>query len=188
MRTIIAFIICMIFFSCNNKKTDNPVVVIKTAFGDIEIELYPKQAPKTVAAFLTNVEKGLYKNTNFYRVLKNDDLDMQSNYGVIQGGIWPAKSGAQIENESTKQTGLLNISGTISMARTTGEKATTEFFICIGEQQLFNEGGENPADKLGFAAFGQVIKGMAVVRQIQNQKNRGDMFLNKIVIDNIEKQ
>ena len=188
MRTIIAFLICTIFFSCSNKKTDNPVVVIKTAFGDIEIELYPKQAPKTVASFLANVEKGLYKNTNFYRVLKNDDLDMQSNYGVIQGGIWPVKKEETIEIETTKQTGLTHVSGTISMARATGEKATTEFFICIGEQQLFNEGGENPVDKQGFAAFGQVIKGMSVVRQIQNQKNNGDMFLNKIVIDNIEKQ
>ena len=187
MRTIIAFLICTIFFACNNKKNDNPVVVIKTAYGDIEIELYPKQAPKTVAVFLANIEKGLYKNTNFYRVIKNDDLDIQSNYGVIQGGTWPVKNELQIEHESTKQTGLSHISGTISMARTTGEKASTEFFICIGEQQLFNEGGNSPTDNQGFAAFGHVIQGMAVVRKIQDQKNNGDKFLNPISINNIEK-
>ena len=188
MRTIIAFLICTIFFSCSNKKNDNPVVVIKTAFGDIEIELYPKQAPKTVAAFLANVEKGLYKNANFYRVIKNDDLDQQTNYGVIQGGIWPTKNGLQIDHESTKQTGLSHVSGTISMARTTGEKATTEFFICIGEQQLFNEGGKSPEDSLGFAAFGIVTKGMSVVRKIQDQKNDADKFIQNISINNIDKE
>ena len=187
MRTIIAFLICSIFFSCNNKKNDKPIVKILTAYGDIEIELYPKQAPKTVAAFLTNVEKGLYNNTNFYRVLKNEDLDQQSNYGVIQGGIWPIKNELQIEHESTKETGLSHVSGTISMAKATGEKATTEFFICIGEQNMF-DAGNNPTDIDGYAAFGKVVKGMDVVRKIQSQKSEGDKFLKNITINNIERE
>ena len=186
MRTIMMFLICVVFFSCNNKKKDNPIVSISTAYGDIELELYSKKAPKTVAAFLLNIEKGLYKNTNFYRVLKNEELDQQSNYGVIQGGIWPAKNNSiLVPLESTNQTGLTHNSGTISMARSVGEQATTEFFICIGEQQLFNDGGGAPEDKQGFAAFGEVIKGMDVVREIQNQKNSGDLFLRKIIINNI---
>ncbi len=188
MRTIIAFLLFTIFIGCKNNTNDNPHIQILTGFGDIEIELYPKQAPKTVAAFLKNIDAGLYKNIKFYRVLKNEDLDMQSNYGIIQAGIWPKDSSAnEIPLESTKLTGLTHESGTISMARTSGAQATSEFFICIGEQKTLDEGGDLPEDKLGFAAFGKVVHGMNAVRKIQDQKNNGDKFIENIEISTIEK-
>lgn len=188
MRTIFIFFIFTFLLSCNNNANDNPQIQIITSLGDIEIELYPKQAPITVAAFLKNIKAGLYKNINFYRVIKNEDLDLQNNYGIIQAGVWPSKTAVPtIQHESTKLTGLSHLSGTISMARTSGTQATSEFFICIGEQKIFDEGGGDlPEDKLGFAAFGKVISGMDVVRKIQNQKNDGDKFLKNIEISEIE--
>ena len=130
----------------------------------------------------------MYKNTTFYRVLKNEDLDIQSNYGIIQGGIWPIKKKiVGVVHESTNQTGLSHTSGTISFARANGELATSEFFICIGEQTLFNEGNASPDDKKGFAAFGKVMSGMDVVRKIQDQKNNGDMFTKPIKIKDVER-
>ena len=63
--------------------------------------------------------------------------------------------------------------------------ATTEFFICIGEQPRFNAGSLGTVDKLGFAAFGKVVKGMGVVKQIQASKNVGDKIIEKVVIENI---
>jgi peptidyl-prolyl cis-trans isomerase A (cyclophilin A) len=188
MRTIFYFFIFSILLSCKNNANDNPHVQIITGYGDIEIELYPKQAPKTVAAFLKNIDASLYKKTNFYRVLKNEDLDQQSNYGIIQAGIWPSiKTADSIPLESTKLTGLSHISGTLSMARGSGEMASSEFFICIGEQKTLDEGGDLPEDKLGFAAFGKVVKGMDAVRKIQDQKSNGDKFIKYIAIENVEK-
>jgi peptidyl-prolyl cis-trans isomerase A (cyclophilin A) len=188
MRTIFILFITVILFGCNNNTNDNPHIQIVTSLGDIVVELFPKQAPKTVAAFLQNVDAGLYKNTNFYRVLKNEDLNADDNYGIIQGGIWPAtKPVAAIPQESTRLTGLSHESGTISMARTNGTQATSEFFICIGEQKIFDQGGNLPEDKLGFSAFGKVVSGMKVVRKIQDQKNNGDKFLQNIAIENIQK-
>jgi peptidyl-prolyl cis-trans isomerase A (cyclophilin A) len=189
MRIISILFILVTLLSCNNNANDNPHIQIVTAFGDIEVELYPKQAPKTVAAFLQNIDAGLYKNTNFYRVLKNEDLNADDNYGIIQGGIWPTvKSVPAIPQESTSLTGLSHTSGTISMARKNGAQATSEFFICIGEQKVFDQGGDLPEDKLGFAAFGKVVSGMKVVRKIQDQKNNGDKFVQNIAIENIMKQ
>jgi peptidyl-prolyl cis-trans isomerase A (cyclophilin A) len=188
MRTIFILFVIVTLLSCNNNANDNPHIQIVTSLGDIEVELFPKQAPKTVAAFLQNIDAGLYKNTNFYRVLKNEDLNADDNYGIIQGGIWPAtKPVAAIPLESTSTTGLTHVSGTISMARTSGAQATSEFFICIGEQKVFDQGGDLPEDKLGFAVFGKVVSGMNVVRKIQDQKNNGDKFVQNIAIEKVEK-
>jgi peptidyl-prolyl cis-trans isomerase A (cyclophilin A) len=175
-------------FSCTHKKYDNPHVLIDTNYGEIEAELYPKKAPKTVAAFLSYIDSGFYKNTTFYRVLKNEDMPMDINYGVIQGGIWPQKKNVVgVEHESTKLTGLTHTNGTLSLARTSIGTATTEFFICIGDETIFDAGNKGAYDTLGFAAFGSVAKGMDIVRKIQAQKNRGEDFETKIIINKIEK-
>lgn len=188
MRNILLLFFFASLFSCNQKKYDNPRILIITNYGDIEAELYPKNAPKTVASFLSYVDAGYYKNTSFYRVLKNEDLTPENNYGMIQGGLWPhPKNLTGIEHESTKQTGLSHTNGTLSLARIIAGTATTEFFICIGEETAFDAGGSASKDGLGFAAFGKVIDGMEVVRKIQNQKTTGDLFSKKIIISNIKK-
>jgi peptidyl-prolyl cis-trans isomerase A (cyclophilin A) len=175
-------------FSCTQTKDENPHILIDTNYGEIEAELYPEKAPKTVAAFLSYIDSGFYKNTTFYRVLKNEDMPMDINYGVIQGGIWPLEKNIKgVEHESTRLTGLTHTNGTLSLARTSVGTATTEFFICIGDETIFNAGNKGAYDTLGFAAFGSVIKGMDIVRKIQAQKNTGEDFDTKISINNIEK-
>jgi peptidyl-prolyl cis-trans isomerase A (cyclophilin A) len=89
-KIVFAFLLVQIV-SCSPKKYDNPHIIIDTNYGEIEAELYPKKAPKTVTAFLSYIDSGFYKSTTFYRVLKNEDLPMDINYGVIQGGVWPQK-------------------------------------------------------------------------------------------------
>jgi peptidyl-prolyl cis-trans isomerase A (cyclophilin A) len=186
MRYSYIFLFCFLLFSCNSKKYINPHIVIDTSYGDIEAELYPTKAPKSVAAILSFIEAGYYKNASFYRVLKNEDLPMDINYGIIQAGIWPTKKNVTgIEHESTKITGLSHTNGTLSLARTTIGTASTEFFICIGDETSFD--ASKGIDTAGFAAFGTVVKGMNIVRKIQSQKNRGDMFEKKIVINEIKK-
>lgn len=187
--------LCFIFFAaltfgCSQTKYKNPHIIIETQLGDIEVELYPEQAPKTVAAFLSYIDSGFYKSTSFYRVLKTDAFSNPNNTGIIQGGIWQTNPGKKltipgIEHETTKQSGLTHSSGAVSLARTTAGSANTEFFICIGDQSPLDFGRRGTEDGQGFAAFGRVFDGMDIVRKIQEQKSRGDKFDKGIVIHNI---
>lgn len=188
------FLVFSLFLcACSRKHYDKPHIVIETEYGDIEAELYPDKAPKTVAAFLKNVEAGNYKNASFYRVLKNPDLDERYNSGLIQGGIIKTNPQKQqtistIEHESPRQTGLTHESGTLSMARTSAGTANTEFFICIGNQQQFDSSAVfGNRDGLGYAAFGSVVEGMKLVRKIQGLKSSGESFIHDIRIHNIIK-
>jgi len=148
--------------SCSHPKYKNPHIEIQTRSGDIEVELFPDQAPKTVAAFLSYIDAGYYKNSSFYRALNEDNQPTGSGEtAMLQGGIWKTKHGMHlpgIPHESTQQTKLTHINGTISLARQEPGTANTEFFICIGEQKGFDYGGTNNPDGQGYAAFGQVVK------------------------------
>ena len=188
MRLLALLLFTCLMISCSNKKSNFPQILIQTNYGDIEAEIYPAKAPKTVAVFLSYIDKDFYKNTTFYRVLKDEEMPTDNNSGLIQGGLWPnLKSVMGTEHESTRQSGLSHTDGTLSMARTGVGTATTEFFICIGDQTSLDAGKSGTADSLGFAAFGKVIHGMGIVRKIQAAKSNGDQFTEKIKITNIKR-
>ena len=192
MNKILLLAAIVFLFSCGHKKYDNPHVLINTNMGDIEVELFPGQAPITTATFLSYVDSGLYKNGSFYRVLKNEGMAPEYNSGLIQGGIWKTNNAKVsglpgIAHESTAQTGLSHTTGTISLARTTPGSASSEFFICIGNQIQFDKSTTVNSDGLGFAAFGKVFRGMEVVRKIQSQRSQGEAFDEQIKIVNIER-
>ena len=87
------------------------------------------------------------------------------------GNIPEEKQQPPIKIETTKATSLLHKNGTISMARSEPNSATSSFFICINDQPELDFGGKRNSDGQGFAAFGQVTKGMDVVLKIQSQKS-----------------
>lgn len=187
------FILAMLFVSCNQTAYKNPHLIIETQLGDIEIELFIDQAPKTVAAFLAYVDSGFYDKTSFYRVLKSEEYPTENNTGIIQGGLWQTNRGKKITlpgivHETTKQTGLTHQSGTISLARTTPGTANTEFFICIGDQSPLDFGRRGTEDGQGYSAFGKVFSGMDIVRKIQAQKSHADKFDEQILINKISKR
>jgi peptidyl-prolyl cis-trans isomerase A (cyclophilin A) len=180
----------LVISSCGHPDYKNPHIIIVTQLGDIEVELFADKAPKTVAAFLSYVDSGFYTKTSFYRVLKTDEFPTENNTGIIQGGMWQTNQAKQITiagivHETTKQSGLTHESGVISLARSTPGTANTEFFICIGDQSPLDFGRRGTEDGQGFAAFGKVFKGMAIVRKIQGQKSQGDKFDDKIEIRKI---
>jgi peptidyl-prolyl cis-trans isomerase A (cyclophilin A) len=70
--------------------------------------------------------------------------------------------------ERTSVTGLRHVDGAVSMARDGPDTATSDFFICIGDQPSLDFDGRRNADGQGFGAFGRVIAGMEVVRSIQS--------------------
>ena len=193
-KFLFLFITCvtiLCYFSCSKSQQLNPQVLISTELGDIVIEVYIDKAPITATNFLRYVEENRFKEANFYRVVR---LDNQPNNNikieVIQGGIGFMENKSRLPpiiHESTDKTGILHKDGVISMARAEPGTASSEFFICIGDQpELDFEGKRNP-DGQGFAAFGRVIQGMDVVRKIQGQPEEGQMLILPLKISKFRK-
>ncbi len=183
--------ICLIAASCKEKHYKNPHIAIETRLGNIEVELYIDKAPKSAGAFLSYIDSGYYKNAAFYRVLNQDNQPIDAyKAALIQGGIWRTNhkrfvSLKGIAHETTKQTGILHKNGTISLARQEPGTATSEFFICLGDQPGFDYEGENNPDKQGYVAFGKVVKGMNIVRTIYNRPEDDQAFTPPVVIFDI---
>jgi len=165
--TLTAFTFLFSFTVLQAQKKDT--CIIKTSLGEITFELYVEKAPVTVSNFLKYVDAHLYDSTSFFRAVRlNNQPENSVKIEVIQGGdVNPQKEFAPIELETTKQTGLHHLDGTLSMARATPNSATSNFFICINDQPSLDYEGKRNNDGQGFAAFGKVIAGMEVVRKIQ---------------------
>jgi peptidyl-prolyl cis-trans isomerase A (cyclophilin A) len=148
-----------------------PRVVLTTALGEIEMEIDTVKAPVTAKNFLRYVDEGFYSNGRFHRtVTMNNQPNNAVKIEVVQGGVDPARRGQgypAIPLERTSVTGLSHKDGVVSMARSGPDTATSDFFICIGDQLSLDFGGARNADGQGFAAFGRVTRGMDVVRRIQ---------------------
>lgn len=187
------FVAAIGLVACSSPKYKNPHVKIKTTYGTIEAELYPDQAPKSVAAFLSYVDSGYYNNTSFYRVLNDENQATGVPHSqLIQGGLWGtndklSKSVQPIPHETTQQTGLHHEDGTLSLARREPGTAGTEFFICIGTQPGYDFGGSNDPDGQGYAAFGKVIRGMDIVAKIHHFPTKEELFDPPIEIINIKR-
>ena len=180
--------------SCKQERTGNPHVVIETQFGDIELELFADNAPKTVQAFLSYIDSGWYERCNFYRVLHFDNQPSNAPKSLlIQGGIWKSNykqaiAVKGIPHESTRETGIKHLEGVISLARAEPGTAGTEFFICLDKEPGLDFGGENVPDRMGYSAFGKVVKGMAIVRKIHGKKERNQYFDPLITIFSINRK
>ena len=152
-----------------------PHVVVHTELGDIEIEVDTARAPGTAANFLKYVDARHFDAGTWHRTVKMDNQpDNQIKIEVIQAAVNPDKakdSFPPIPLERTNKTGILHKDGTVSMARGAADSATSGFFICINDQPSLDFGGMRNADGQGFAAFGHVVRGMDVVRRIQQAPN-----------------
>jgi peptidyl-prolyl cis-trans isomerase A (cyclophilin A) len=157
-------------------------VVMQTEKGEIELELDEARAPKTVKNFLAYVDAGLYDGGVFHRTVKVKPDNQPNNtvkIEVIQGGINPTRESEQrppIPLERTNETGIQHKDGTISMARAEPDTAVSDFFICIGDQPELDYGGKRNPDGQGFGAFGKVVRGMDVVRAIQQAPASGQQL------------
>jgi len=163
---------------------------IKTSAGNFSIELFPDTAPVTTTNFLRYVDAKLYDSTDFFRVqnLQNQD-NRPIKIEVIQGGaVDSLKNFPPITHENTSVTGILHKDGIVSMARGAVGSATSSFFICINDQPELDFGGKRNPDGQGFAAFGKVIAGMDVVRNIYKQPFKGQLFDPKIIIYSVRRK
>lgn len=136
-----------------------PQVALATSKGSITIELDPVAAPITVNNFLSYVNSGFYKSTLFHRVIAGF---------VVQGGGYTTgmvkKEGQLDPIKLESNNGLLNLRGTVAMARTNvADSATSEFFVNLVDNATLNYQGVNSP---GYAVFGTVVEGMDVIDAI----------------------
>ena len=190
MRNTILFIWCVFMFCGNGSARQLPKVEIRTKLGVITAELDTIRAPLTAKNFLMHVEKGTYTDAVFYRTVR---LDNQPNNDVkievIQGGLFDDEridGVPPIAHETTEMTGIKHKDGTLSMARNAPGTASTEFFICVGDQPELDFGGKRNPDGQGFAAFGRVVKGTKIVKKIQQQNDSGQMLSEKVDINSMQ--
>lgn len=166
---------------------NNPVVVMETSKGSVEIELWADQAPVSVENFLRYVDSNLYNNLTFHRVIPGF---------MIQGGGFDANfteiSGfPPITNEARPV--LRNDRGTLAMARTNVvDSATSQFFINLVDNDFLNQ-RSTAAQEFGYAVFGQVISGMAVVDDIatvetNNRRQHQNVPVEPVVILSINRR
>ncbi|MCK3683251.1 peptidylprolyl isomerase [Maribellus sp. YY47] len=187
MRNILFLILSLFLFEGNASAQQLPKVEMKTKWGVITMEIDTLKAPVTGKNFLMHVKNGTYKDAVFYRVVR---LDNQPNNDVkievIQGGLFDDKQIDQISpisHETTEVTGIKHRDGTLSMARNAPGSASTEFFICVGDQTELDYGGTRNPDGQGFAAFGNVVSGMDVVRKIQQEKDTTQYLVDPVKIE-----
>ena len=176
----------VLLLSVSSINAQNPEVVISTDLGNITIEVYTEHAPVTASNFLNLVEQGVYRMSAFYRVVRMDNQpDNDVKIEVIQGGLYDMEQVnmyPSIAHETTETTGIMHTDGVISMARLEPGTASTEIFICIGDQPGLDFGGDRNPDGQGFAAFGKVSAGMDVVRNIHARPDSIQMLLEPVII------
>jgi peptidyl-prolyl cis-trans isomerase A (cyclophilin A) len=164
-------------------------VRIETDQGNIEVELYAKSSPNTVANFMKYVDGRFYDGGQFHRtVTPGNQPDNKVKIEVVQAGINPEKMKDEfpaIKLERTRDTKLSHRDGMISMARDGPDTATSDFFICIGDQPELDFGGKRNPDGQGFAAFGRVTTGMDVVKKIQQSPADGQTLKPAVKIKRI---
>ena len=144
-------------------------VALKTDQGTIVVALDMRHAPITAGNFLAYVDQKKFDGTTFYRAARAVGNPKR---GFIQGGVHrdARRSLPPIAHEPTTKTGLHNIDGTISMARREPGSAMGEFFILSGAAPAMDAQRRGKGDIAGYAAFGQVVSGMPVVRRILASK------------------
>ncbi len=136
----------------------NPKVRLFTSLGQIDVELFSRQAPQTVANFLRLVDDDFYDGLIFHRVIAGF---------VIQAGGYQADMSYReppgtVVNESAN--GLRNLTGTLAMARLSDpDSADAQFYINVDDNAHLDAAPGEP----GYTVFGRVIDGMEVVTEIE---------------------
>lgn len=167
-----------------NAPLANQMVTLNTSHGDIQVELFLKDAPITAGNFLKLAKENFYDGVTFHRVIPDF---------MIQGGDPLSKDddpgndgtggpGYAIEDEFVS--GLSNTRGTLSMANSGPNTGGSQFFINMGNNSFLDYNKEPLSSK--HAVFGRVVKGMDVVDAISEaERDARDRPLEDVVIQAI---
>ncbi len=179
---------------------EGPKATIKTNFGDIKVQLFPKQAPKSVENFVGLAKKGYYDGIIFHRVIPDFMIQGGDPTGTGMGGesLW----GKQFEDEFSPE--VFNLRGALSMANAGPNTNGSQFFIVQKPQldagmadQMKQAGypeeivtaygnGGTPWLDFRHTVFGAVSEGMDIVDQIATTKTgMQDKPVKDVVIETI---
>lgn len=164
-----------------------PKVLIRTPHGDMVVVVDVENAPVSAGNFLAYVDGGLLDGTTIHRIVANHNQPdtVPAKIEVIQFGhlmqndAYPTPR-PYIAHEPTSKTGLHHRDGTLSMARMATGTASSGFFICVGDQPELDEGGKRHPDGQGFAAFGQLVEGLDVLRALHAKAEATDTLTHPI--------
>lgn len=156
----------------------NRIMILKTNFGDVVLELFSVDAPKTVENFIKLSKSGFYNSTKFHRVIKGF---------MIQGGDPNSKDddwsddgmggpGYKFEDEINSHK---LVRGVLAMANAGANTNGSQFFIVTTASASWLDGKHT--------AFGRVISGMDTVDKIESVKvNENDHPTDDVVVNSIE--
>ena len=154
-------------------------IVVKD-YGTIEAELYPSKAPNTVNNFISLANSGFYDGLTFHRIIDGFMIQGGDPEGNGTGGPGYSIAG-EFSSNGYEENDLKHIDGVLSMARArSNDSAGSQFFIMVGE--FNNLDGQ-------YAAFGKVISGLDIVKNISkvatdnNDKPKKEVVIESITVD-----
>ncbi|MCI1904321.1 MAG: peptidylprolyl isomerase [Enterococcaceae bacterium] len=179
-----------------------PKAVITTNLGDITIQLFPEQAPKTVENFTELAKKGYYNGVIFHRVILDFMIQGGDPTGTGMGG--ESVYGKTFEDEFSRE--LFNLYGALSMANAGPNTNGSQFFIVQASEtpaqmleqlkqagypeeiiEAYQENGGTPWLDFRHTVFGQVADGMDTVEKIAKVKTGvQDKPVEDVVIEKVE--
>lgn len=178
-----------------------PKATIKTNLGDITVQLFPEQAPKTVENFTTLAKQGYYDGVIFHRVIEDFMIQGGDPTGTGMGG--ESAFGDSFEDEFSQE--LFNINGALSMANAGPNTNGSQFFIVSNKsvqpgtnEQMREAGypeeiiepymnGGTPWLDFRHTVFGQVIDGKDVIDKIEAvERDMSDKPLEDVIMSTVE--
>lgn len=135
---------------------------IKTAKGDLVLELYPKDAPVTVNNFVSLARKGFYNGVTFHRIIPGFMAQGGDPTGTGTGG-----PGYKFQDEFSQRT---HVKGALSMANSGPNTNGSQFFICYEAQPHLN--GKH-------TVFGQLTSGMDVLTKLVNGEKMTEVVITE---------
>jgi len=184
LKVVTCFVIAVSLAGAQFAHAADPVVVLKTSMGEIDIQLDPTHAPISTANFLAYVDKKFYDGTIFHRIIPG----FMVQGGGFEPGMKEKQTSAPIKNEAGN--GLRNLRGTISMARTNDpDSATSQFFLNLVDNPPLDPG----MNGAGYAVFGKIIKGTDVIDKMAQVKTTtkgpfGDVPVDDVVLISARRQ
>lgn len=161
-----------------NKQPTNPVVVLKTNFGDIKLELFAKDAPKTAENFLSLAKSGFYNGTKFHRVIP--DFMIQGGDPNSKDDNWAddGRGGPEYFFEDEINRHKL-VRGALAMANAGSNTNGSQFFIVTKEATPWLDGKHT--------VFGRALEGMDAISKIENlPRDKNDHPLKDAIVTAVE--
>lgn len=174
----------MTYPQLNINEVTGPIAVLSTTMGDVKVQLFSEQAPKTVENFVGLIKQGYYDGIIFHRVINEFMIQGGDPTGTGMGGesIWGKPFADEFSDE------VFNLRGALSMANAGPNTNGSQFFIVQANKvparmlrsltgivpdeivTAYGQNGGTPWLDKHHTVFGQVIEGMDVIDKMAIQK------------------